>query len=102
MLKNNFIKIAFVVGLLLLIPLILTIRDGKIEGVEWNWSFGDFVFAFIILFGGGATFELLGRRVSKIEHKIAIGALVATVIFLIWIELAVEAVSKFVLLFVDS
>lgn len=41
---------AAIVALLLLIPLVLTIRDGGIEGVGWNWTLSNFVFMGTLLF----------------------------------------------------
>ena len=48
--KRLFIWFLVVLGVLA-IPLMLTLLGGRIEGNGWNWSAGDFVFAFVLLFG---------------------------------------------------
>jgi hypothetical protein len=80
---------AVVVALILLIPLVLTIWDGGVEGVGWNWSFFDFVFAFVLLFGAGLAYELVSRKMNNSAYRSAVGLAVITSVVLVWINAAV-------------
>lgn len=84
---------AFVVALILLIPLVLTIRDGGVEGVGWNWTFFDFVFMGALLFGSALTYELVARKMSNGAYKIAVGLAVVTAVLLVWINGAVGIIG---------
>jgi hypothetical protein len=81
--------------LLLCIPLILTIRDGGIEGVGWNWKLGDFIIMGILLFGTGVALDYARQKVSNPTHRILALCAIVGAFLLIWVELAVDAVSKF-------
>lgn len=77
--NKRLIGIVLTVGLLLLIPLI----------AKAPWSRFDFVLAGVLLLGAGLMFELVMRKVNKIEYRIAIFATLLAAFLLIWIELAV-------------
>jgi hypothetical protein len=84
-LKNKrVIGIFLAVGILLLVPLI-AMQFSK----EVNWSLFDFVVAAVLLLGTGFLCELVIRKVKKVQHRIAICAVLLVVLFLIWVELAV-------------
>jgi hypothetical protein len=76
--------IVFTVALLLLIPLIAMRYTDEV-----NWTLFDFIVAGILLLGTGLLCELVIRKVSKIEHRIAIYGALLFVLFIIWVELAV-------------
>ena len=84
---------AGVVALILLIPLILTIRDGGVEGVGWNWTFFDFVFMGTLLYGSAVAYELVARRMGNVAYRAAVGLAVATVLVLVWINAAVGIIG---------
>lgn len=93
-LNNTFIRIALGTAAFLLIPLALTIRDGNVENVGWNWSAGDFVFAFVLIFGLGSLFELARRRaVGNTAYTFAAGLALIGVFFLVWINGAVGIIG---------
>jgi hypothetical protein len=85
---------AVVVALLLLIPLVLTIRDGGVEGVGWNWTLFDFVFMWILLFGAGLVYELLARKMNSVAYRAAVGLAVLTSVLLVWINGAVGIIGS--------
>lgn len=91
-----FVRIALVTGFLLLIPLVLTIRDGRIEGVGWNWTLGDFIVMGTLMFGTGSLFVLAARNVRGRLQRIILGMAFAAAFLIIWAELAVDAVSEFI------
>lgn len=88
------IRNAIVVVLFLLIPLGLTIRDGAIEGVGWNWTLSDFIFAFILLFGASVSYELIARKLTKTSGRVAVGVIIMVITTIIWVELATHGVSR--------
>lgn len=92
--NKNLVRIPLAVALFLLIPLVLTLLSGSIEGLGWHWGPGDFVSAFVLLSGAALTVDFAARRVNKTTHKVAIGVAVGAVVFLIWVELAVDAMSQ--------
>jgi ABC-type Mn2+/Zn2+ transport system permease subunit len=82
--NKRLIGIILTVALLLLIPLIaMQFTD------EVNWTLFDFLIAGVLLLGTGLLCELVMRKVTKIEHRIAICVVILAALVLIWIELAV-------------
>jgi len=85
---------AVVVALILLIPLVLTIRDGGVPGVGWNWKPGGFIFAFVMLFGTGLAIDFAARKIANpVYRSLAITAIVLALL-LIWVEIVTDAVSS--------
>lgn len=82
--NKRLIGIVLAVVLLLLIPLI-----GMRFTNEVNWTLSDFVVMGVLLLGTGFICELVLRKVTKIEHRIAICAAILAALILIWLELAV-------------
>jgi hypothetical protein len=87
---KNIIRLSIGTLIFLLIPLALTIRDGNVPNVGWNWSPGDFVFAFIMIFGTGLAYLFLTRKAGTTTYyKVAVGITLAIVFALVWINAAV-------------
>lgn len=84
---------AGVVALILLIPLVFTMRDGVVEGVGWNWTLFDFVSMGILLFGAGLVYELIIRKMEIGAYRAAVGLAVATSVLLVWINGAVGIIG---------
>lgn len=59
----------------------------------WNWGPFDFVFAFVLIFGTGVTYELITRKVKNSAYKIAVGLGLLTGFLLIWVSLAVGIIG---------
>lgn len=84
--------IALGTGLILLIPLIMTLLDPTASinggaGGGWDWTLGDFVVMAILIFGMASGYVLTARKVRK--NRLLLG-IIFTVLFLwIWVELAV-------------
>jgi hypothetical protein len=92
--QKNIIQLLIGTILILLIPLALTIRDGDVEGVGWNWSPGDFVFAFVMIFGIGLAYLLIARKAAGNRiYKMAIGVALAATFLLVWINAAVGIIG---------
>lgn len=56
---------------------------------EVNWTTSDFVFAGILLIGGGAVIELVAWRVRNPVIRIGVALFVIAIVGLIWAEGAV-------------
>lgn len=56
---------------------------------EVNWTASDFVFAGVLLIGGGALIELVAWRARNPVIRIGFALFVVAVVALIWIEGAV-------------
>ena len=69
---------------LLLVPAL-----GMLFTSEVNWAPGDFAAAALLLFAAGMAYALASRRARSARQRLAIGALVATALALVWAELAV-------------
>ncbi len=99
--RKNINRIALVVGMILLIPLTLTLFNPSASiyggaGGGWDWMPGDFLFMGMLLFAAGAGIDLAARKINNpTKRTFAIIAIIA-VLFLIWVELAVDAVSQLV------
>lgn len=81
------------VALLLLIPLVLTIRDGGVEGVGWNWTLFDFVSMGTLLFGAGVAYELVSRKMRANAYRAAVALAIVTAVLLVWINGAVGIIG---------
>jgi hypothetical protein len=83
------IYVALIATLFLIIPLLAMLFTD-----EMNWSFFDFVAAWILLFGSGFTYKIIARSMGGIIYRAAIGLSVATALFLVWSNLAVGLIGS--------
>jgi hypothetical protein len=86
--KTNIVRIALVVGLLLLIPLL---GNMFVEG--WNWAPFDFIFAGILLFGVGLTLDFLARKGGSTAYRVAVAIACVTGFLLVWVNAAVGIIG---------
>jgi hypothetical protein len=85
---------AVAVVFLLFIPLVLTLRGSGIDGMGWHWTLGDFVFAFVLLFGSALAFELIASKGGTVAYRAAVGIACAAILLLIWINAAVGIIGS--------
>jgi hypothetical protein len=85
---KNIIRIAIGTGLILLIPLILTLL------AVWHWRPGALVLAVVLLLGGaGLTYELVAKNLlSNKAYRFAVGVALAAVLLLVWMNAAVGGI----------
>jgi hypothetical protein len=85
---KNIIRIAIGTGLILLIPLVLTLL------AIWHWRPGALVLAFVLLFGGaGLTYGLVTKKMmSNKAYRFAVGVALAAVFLLVWMNAAVGGI----------
>lgn len=82
--NKRLIGIILTVLLLLMIPLIAMQFTNEVD-----WKLSDFLIMGSLLLGTGLLCELVMRKVKKTENRILLCALLLSVLFLIWAELAV-------------
>lgn len=84
------IAIVFLVTILLLMIPLLSMQFGG----EFNWTLFDFVVAGILLSGTGVTYVLISSRSHSFIYKAAVALGVFTLLFLIWVNLAVGIIGS--------
>jgi hypothetical protein len=78
------------IGIVLTVALILCIPFLAMQFTdEVDWKLSDFVIMGVLLLGTGLLGELVMRKVSNMNFRIGIIALIVIALFLIWAELAV-------------
>lgn len=91
------VRPAIVTGLILLVPLTMTVVDrNKAAGEGWRWGPGDFLIMGALLFLAGVAYELVARKLPNTAQRLALGLVVAAVVVVVWIELAVGGVSQLI------
>jgi len=78
------IRILYIVGTILLIPLIAMQLTNEV-----NWSLFDFIIMGAMLTITGLLGEIIFKKVKKYKHRVAFYVVVAIIFLLIWAELAV-------------
>lgn len=90
---KNIIRIAIGTALFLLIPLVLTLTGSGVDGDGFHWTWEDFIFAFVLIFGTGSLFELVRQKAKNSAYKFAAGLALAATFLLIWINGAVGLIG---------
>ncbi len=81
-------KNAVVTLAMLMIPLVAMLFTKEV-----NWGMGDFVAAAALLFTAGMAYSISVRRTRTAAQRMAVAALVLTVLGTVWAELAVGLFS---------
>ena len=79
------IRILYIVGLLLLIPLIAMQLTNEV-----NWSFFDFIIMGALLTITGLLIGIILQKVENSKNRLILIVTIVMIFFLIWAELAVE------------
>ena len=82
-------RIALIVGIILLIPLILSVRDGGTKNMGWNWTLSDFIVMGALLFCAGLALDFMVKKLTRPVYQILSILTIIIAFLLIWIELAV-------------
>lgn len=87
--NKNILFLALGVGVfLLLVRVAMQFNSGE------GWSGFDYLFAGAFLFSIGLAFELIRRKATTLEYRVAVGATLAGILLLIWINLAVGIIGS--------
>jgi hypothetical protein len=73
----------FVPAILLIVPII-----GELTVEGWNWSWHDYLFAYVIWTIFGLAYVQLTKNALTTKRKVAIGAAVFGLLAIIWVVLA--------------
>jgi len=93
--SRHLLRPAILTGILLLVPLVMTIVDrDKPYGEGWHWKPGSFVVFGALIFGAGWLYESIAGKLPGAKHRAALGGAIVIAVLAIWSELAVGAVSK--------
>jgi hypothetical protein len=74
----------------------MTIHDGAVEGVGWNWTPGDFVAMGTLMFIFGLAIDFAIREITNSGYRIIAVISILIAFLAIWTELAVGAVSQLI------
>lgn len=87
---KSILGVALIASSVLLIPLVAELFTDEVD-----WSVGDFVFAWILIFTAGLTYKLASERMSEsTSFRIAVGISVFATLALIWTNLAVGIIGS--------
>lgn len=87
--QKNLLRLVLVTACILAVPMIaMQFSD------EVNWNLLDFVVAGALLFGTGLGFELVVRKAGSTAYRVATGLTFATLLLLIWMNLAVGLIGS--------
>ena len=86
---QNIVRVAIIVGLILLISLF-----GNLYIDGWNWSLADFVVMGALLFGTGLAIDFAARKIADPLYRVLVCGAIALAFVALWAELAVGAVSQ--------
>ena len=97
--NKNIFRIALVTGLVLLIPLVLTllnpnahINGGNGGGADWGPL--DFITMGVLLFGTWLALDFAVRKLTSPVYRMIACVAIVSALLLVWIELAVDGVSQ--------
>lgn len=105
--NKNIARIAIGTGLILLIPLVLTLLNPSAHvngghGGGWDWGPGDFIAMGALIFATGLALDFAVRKITHPVYRIIASIAIVTVLFLLWVELAVDGVSQILKLLITS
>jgi hypothetical protein len=86
--QKNIVRLAIVVALILLVPLVAMQFTEEV-----NWGLFDFVFMGALLFGTGLAYELIARKGGTIAYRAAVGIACAGALLLVWVNAAVGIIG---------
>ena len=80
--KKSIIRAAVGAGIILLIPLVLTLLG------KWQWHQPVFyVPAYVLLFGASLTYDLVAKKMESKAYRFAVGLAVGTAFIVSWVNL---------------
>lgn len=87
--NKRVVRVVLGTGLILLIPLVMTLLGDGVEGEGWRWKFGDFVVMGIILFTAGLALDIVTRKLSRPVYRVIACTAILSALTITWAELAV-------------
>lgn len=96
---KRIVRIAVIVGVILLIPLVLTLLNPNAgiyggAGGGWDWMPGDFVGMGALLFATGLAIEYARIKFTNPTYRVLAITAIVLALLAIWVELAVDGISQ--------
>jgi hypothetical protein len=86
---KNILRIAVVVVLILLVPLLAMQFSG-----DFRWGVFDFALAGVLLFGVGLSYELVASRLGSLAYRAAVATALGGALMLVWVNIAVGIIGS--------
>lgn len=86
--RKDFIRIAVIVGAILLIPVF-----GNLFVEGWDWGVFDFVLMGALLYATGLAITFVTRKIADPMYRVLACGVILLILIVLWAELAVDAVS---------
>lgn len=86
---KNIFRIAIGTGVVLLIPLALTLLGSGVDGEGFHWTPVDFLVMGALIFITGCIYELGIKQVRNSTKRILLAIVLVVAFFLVWVDLAV-------------
>lgn len=97
--KRRIVRVALIVGGVLLIPLVLTllnptshVRGGT--GGGWDWGPLDFLVMGVLLFATGLAIEYARTKLTNPTYRVAAIVGIILALLTVWVEIATDRVSE--------
>lgn len=92
-------QVALGVGVILLIPLVLTLLNPRAEihggaGGGWDWMPGDLLVMGALLITAGLAIDFAIRKLTNPAFRALAVSTIILALLAIWVELAVDGVSQ--------
>ncbi len=82
--QKSIVRVAIVVGLILLIPLVLTLLGSGVDGEGWHWTLGDFIVMGTLLSGTGLAIDFAARKITNPVYRVLAIVAIVALLLLIW------------------
>ncbi|TXG76474.1 hypothetical protein E6Q11_04390 [Candidatus Dojkabacteria bacterium] len=92
--NKNLVRPLMVTLGILLIPIF-----GNLFTEGWTWGPLDFLIMGVLIYTTGVLVELANKKIKETNYKLAAIGGIILMLILIWIELATDAVSRFLTIY---
>lgn len=82
--QKSIVRVAIVVGLILLIPLVLTLLGSGVDGEGWHWTLGDFIVIGTLLLGTGLAIDFAAKKITNPVYRVFAVVAIVALFLLIW------------------
>ncbi len=90
---KNIIRIAVGTGVVLLIPLVLTLLGSGVDGEGFHWTPIDFIAMGILIFITGLIYEFGVKKVKNNTKRIWFAIILIAAFLFVWADMAVGIVN---------
>ncbi len=87
--SKSILRVILAATLILIIPLL---GNNFVDG--WNWTVGEFIFAWIVIVCFGLVYVFVSRKMNNSSYRFAVGIAVVTGFLLFWVNAAVGMIGE--------